>query len=163
MFAPVCSRFTTYAVPLEPTARAYVVHLMSLPAMLDWGRGAAAEVASADFAAPVGQAEEAVPERLPDAIAPVTLEVESGPPMPVAEAAPKADLPPPPPPRPPTAPPRRRPEPPAEPVPALAPLLPPSRGSAPASEPPAELRHVPRAIPSTIMVKPIGDGTRRRR
>ena len=51
----------------------------------------------------------------------------------------------------------------AEPPPvAVAPPPPVASPTAP-GEPPAELRRGPRPIPSTIMVKPIGDGTRRRR
>ena len=38
MFAPVCSRFATYAVPLPAPALAYVEHMMDLPAMQEWGR-----------------------------------------------------------------------------------------------------------------------------
>ena len=45
MFAPVCSRFTTYAVPLDPASQAYVDAIMRLPAMVEWGRLAAAELA----------------------------------------------------------------------------------------------------------------------
>ncbi|HEX6011259.1 MAG TPA: glutathione S-transferase family protein, partial [Geminicoccaceae bacterium] len=44
MFAPVCSRFATHAVPIDPLSQAYVDHVMALPAMLEWGRAAAAEV-----------------------------------------------------------------------------------------------------------------------
>ena len=44
MFAPVCSRFTTHAVPLESASRAYVEHMMGLPAMQAWGRAAAADL-----------------------------------------------------------------------------------------------------------------------
>ena len=71
MFAPVCSRFTTYAVPLEPQPRRPMsTHMMGLPAMLEWGRGAAADASDAEIAAPVESAEvEPRPERLPDAVA----------------------------------------------------------------------------------------------
>ena len=46
MFAPVCSRFTTYRIDLarfgdKGPAEAYRVHMMALTAMGDWGRGAA--------------------------------------------------------------------------------------------------------------------------
>jgi glutathione S-transferase len=157
MFAPVCSRFTTYAVPLDAVAQAYVAHMMSLTAMLEWGRGAAAEVASDDMAAPIGRDAAAEPERLPAAFAPVTLEVEPAPAK--AEVAPARE--PPPPPKPEPAPIRARTEPAPQPPPA--PMLPPPRSEPTPGEPPAELRHMPRPIPSTIMVKPIGDGTRRRR
>ena len=47
MYAPVCSRFTTYRIDLgrfgdTGPAEAYRAHLMALPAMAEWGRGAAA-------------------------------------------------------------------------------------------------------------------------
>lgn len=45
MFAPVCSRFTTYGIDLgrfgdTGTAEAYRAHMMALPAMTTWGREA---------------------------------------------------------------------------------------------------------------------------
>jgi glutathione S-transferase len=45
MYAPVCSRFTTYAVDLrvhgdDGTAEAYRAMMMRLPAMAEWGEGA---------------------------------------------------------------------------------------------------------------------------
>jgi glutathione S-transferase len=159
MFAPVCSRFTTYAVPLDPVSQAYVAHIMGLPAMLEWARDAAAELAAAPPAASP-RAEEL--ERLPAAIAPTVLTADLDPPMhpppdledlpepeeerapapaPARQAAATATLvrePPPP-----TVPARAREEPPAQ----------------PAEEP----RRTLRPIPTTIMIKPIGDGTRRRR
>ena len=52
MFAPVCSRFTTYAIPLDPQSRTYVAYMMALPAMQEWGRGATAEVARSAAEAP---------------------------------------------------------------------------------------------------------------
>lgn len=47
MFAPVCSRFTTYKIDLSRfggtgPAEAYRAHMMALPAMAEWGRGAQA-------------------------------------------------------------------------------------------------------------------------
>jgi glutathione S-transferase len=36
MFAPVVSRFHTYAVPVSPPARAYMNHVMALPAWREW-------------------------------------------------------------------------------------------------------------------------------
>jgi len=36
MYAPVCSRFTTYDVPLDPASRAYCATMLALPAMQDW-------------------------------------------------------------------------------------------------------------------------------
>ncbi len=43
MFAPVVSRFTTYAVELDPTCAAYRDTVQTLPAMRDWADGAKAE------------------------------------------------------------------------------------------------------------------------
>src|SRR5580692_7844872 len=43
MYAPVVSRFHTYAVDLSPVARAYVEAVMSLPAWADWCAAARAE------------------------------------------------------------------------------------------------------------------------
>ena len=160
MFAPVCSRFATYAVPLDPVAQAYVAHMMGLPAMLEWGRAAAAEVAAGDAAMPMDQTEETEPQRLPPDFAPVTLEVAAvAPELPEETAEPAPQLPATPAPEPilPRA------EPPSPAAPPPPPMVPATRVAPTQSEPPAELRHVPRAIPSTIMVKPIGDGTRRRR
>jgi glutathione S-transferase len=184
MFAPICSRFTTYAVALDPVARAYVAHMMSLPAMLEWGRAAAAEVTVADVGAPMDEADDDEPQRLPAAFAPVTLAIEpENPDLPAPEPEPPPAPAPPPEPvvaRPAPAP-LPRPEPPptrAEPIPTRVEPPPtrvepvPTRAQpmptrvepmAVPSEAPAELRHIPRPIPSTIMVKPIGDGTRRRR
>lgn len=36
MFAPVVTRFVTYAVPLEPLCAAYSEAVLALPAMQDW-------------------------------------------------------------------------------------------------------------------------------
>lgn len=36
MYAPVCSRFTTYDVPLDPKSRAYCKAILALPAMKEW-------------------------------------------------------------------------------------------------------------------------------
>ncbi len=43
MFAPVVARFTTYAVDLDATARAYMETISALPAMNDWRAAAEAE------------------------------------------------------------------------------------------------------------------------
>lgn len=43
MFAPVASRFTTYAVKLDPVAQAYVDAVLALPAMQAWYEAANAE------------------------------------------------------------------------------------------------------------------------
>lgn len=43
MFAPVCSRFTTYDVPLDAACAAYCARIMALPLMQEWIAGAAAE------------------------------------------------------------------------------------------------------------------------
>jgi glutathione S-transferase len=44
MYAPVVSRFETYGVEVSPTVRAYMDHVLRLPAMLDWGKGAQEEI-----------------------------------------------------------------------------------------------------------------------
>lgn len=235
MFAPVCSRFTTYAIPLEPQARTYVAYMMALPAMLEWGRGAAAEVARLATEAPVTAEEwdEAPTHDPPEATVPAALvELEPPPPTVKLEPAPMAravvqvetapqakppaptEAPPtrimpkplvpevapskpdvaatepptrivrlPPVPQPPTKPAATEP-PPTRVMPRPTESAPPSRqqvaeppltrvaSTQPEARPmvqpnpdqaPDELRRGPRAIPSTIMIKPIGDGTRRRR
>ena len=43
MFAPVASRFTSYAVDLDPVSRAYVDAVLALPAMEAWYEAARAE------------------------------------------------------------------------------------------------------------------------
>ena len=43
MYAPVATRFITYAVALEAPARTYVDHLWNLPAMLEWRAAAERE------------------------------------------------------------------------------------------------------------------------
>lgn len=43
MYAPVTSRFVTYAIALPPACAAYVAQLQSLPAMIEWNAAAAAE------------------------------------------------------------------------------------------------------------------------
>lgn len=43
MYAPVVTRFETYAVELPSAARAYADHVLALPAMREWIRGAHAE------------------------------------------------------------------------------------------------------------------------
>jgi glutathione S-transferase len=43
MYAPVCGRFATYDVKLEPGLAAYCREIMSLPAMQEWIAGAKAE------------------------------------------------------------------------------------------------------------------------
>jgi len=45
MFAPVVSRFHTYAVDVNATARSYMEAVMALPAWRDWLEGALAETA----------------------------------------------------------------------------------------------------------------------
>jgi glutathione S-transferase len=159
MFAPVCSRFTTYAVPLDPVSQAYVAHMMGLPAMLEWGRDAAAELAAAPEATRP-PAEEL--ERLPAAVAPTVLTADleaPAPPPPDLEDLPE---------------PEKVPAPAPTPVPRvaatatlvrepLAPAAPPPAREEPPAQPAEEPRRALRPIPSTIMIKPIGDGTRRRR
>ncbi len=36
MYAPVCSRFTTYDVALDPACEAYRAHIMAMPLMQEW-------------------------------------------------------------------------------------------------------------------------------
>ena len=43
MYAPVCSRLTTYGVDLDPTSRSYVSAVLALPEMVEWVAGAQAE------------------------------------------------------------------------------------------------------------------------
>ena len=43
MYAPVCSRFVTYDVQLDPTAKDYCRTIMALPYMQEWIDGAKAE------------------------------------------------------------------------------------------------------------------------
>lgn len=157
MFAPVCSRFTTYAVPMDLVSTAYVGMMMELPAMREWARAAAAEVAApsaaaeepAPFAPPRRTPAPAPPayppsaaERLPASVAPEVMLVEPGPPVPGSRPGP--------PPQP--APwPAARPEPPvARPGPA-APAAPAPNAA------PEDIRRALRPIPSTVMIKPIGD------
>lgn len=235
MFAPVCSRFTTYAIPLEPRARTYVAYMMALPAMLEWARGASAEVArlaaeapttaeewdeapSHELAAPSKLEEMVEPEPPPPMVMPepppvarANVEIETPPqprPPPPAEAPPTRIMPTPiapkevdptsdaaaaeaptrivrlppvpqPVPKPAAAepPPTRvvpRPTEPEPPARRQTPEPPPTRIAPTPAEPrpspqayveqtPDDARRGPRAIPSTIMIKPIGDGTRRRR
>lgn len=43
MYAPVCTRFRTYAVPLEPALSAYCERIFDWPLMQEWTAGAQAE------------------------------------------------------------------------------------------------------------------------
>jgi glutathione S-transferase len=43
MYAPVCTRFRTYAVPLEPELAAYCETIFSWPLMQEWTQGALVE------------------------------------------------------------------------------------------------------------------------
>lgn len=43
MYAPVCSRLTTYGVELDPTSRSYVSAVLALPEMVEWVEAAQAE------------------------------------------------------------------------------------------------------------------------
>ncbi|MGD9511629.1 MAG: glutathione S-transferase N-terminal domain-containing protein [Geminicoccaceae bacterium] len=110
MFAPVCSRFTTYAVPLERAAQAYVDTVMAMSPMQEWGRLAHAEVAGL----------------------PLTEERESvaAPSGPMSSAAPATPSP--------SPPPLVAPPPPQRPAVTIAPLplpqAPPTRSLQPASE-----------------------------
>jgi glutathione S-transferase len=44
MYAPVCSRFTTYGIAMPAPVRAYVERMMALPAMQDWAKASQTEV-----------------------------------------------------------------------------------------------------------------------
>lgn len=48
MYAPVCTRFRTYAVPLEPVLQAYCDHILDWPLMQEWTDGAVAEADEID-------------------------------------------------------------------------------------------------------------------
>jgi glutathione S-transferase len=52
MFAPVCMRFITYALPLGETARAYVQRVAASPAVMAWVADARAEQDFLDFEEP---------------------------------------------------------------------------------------------------------------
>ncbi|WEZ85029.1 glutathione S-transferase [Rhizobium sp. 32-5/1] len=43
MYAPICTRFRTYSVDLEPKLAAYAEHVLSWPLMVEWTEGAIAE------------------------------------------------------------------------------------------------------------------------
>lgn len=43
MYAPVCTRFRTYAVELDPKLQAYCEHILAWPLMQEWTEGAKAE------------------------------------------------------------------------------------------------------------------------
>jgi glutathione S-transferase len=43
MYAPVCTRFMTYEVALDPVCAAYRDHILKLPFMLEWTKAAALE------------------------------------------------------------------------------------------------------------------------
>ncbi len=43
MYAPVCTRFRTYAVPLDPALQAYCDRIFEWPLMQEWTEGAQAE------------------------------------------------------------------------------------------------------------------------
>lgn len=43
MYAPVCVRFDSYRVPLDPVCRDYVAAVLALPAMREWREAALAE------------------------------------------------------------------------------------------------------------------------
>jgi glutathione S-transferase len=45
MFAPVVTRFVTYGISVTPATRAYMDHVLALPAMQQWIAGAQAEAA----------------------------------------------------------------------------------------------------------------------
>lgn len=43
MYAPVCTRFKTYDVALDPVSQAYCDHILKLPAMVEWTKAAQLE------------------------------------------------------------------------------------------------------------------------
>lgn len=43
MYAPVCTRFNTYSVELDPAEQAYVDHILAWPLMQEWTEAALAE------------------------------------------------------------------------------------------------------------------------
>jgi glutathione S-transferase len=43
MYAPVCTRFRTYDVKLDPACAAYCAHILGMPILLDWITAAKAE------------------------------------------------------------------------------------------------------------------------
>jgi glutathione S-transferase len=43
MYAPVCTRFVTYGVALDPPLQAYVEKVLAWPLMTEWTEGALAE------------------------------------------------------------------------------------------------------------------------
>jgi glutathione S-transferase len=53
MFAPVCTRFRTYQVQLDPESQAYVDTVLALPAMQAWYEAARREPASAEPLNPI--------------------------------------------------------------------------------------------------------------
>jgi len=48
MYAPVCTRFRTYAVPLEPPLQAYCDRILSWPLLEEWTAGAIVEADEID-------------------------------------------------------------------------------------------------------------------
>lgn len=43
MYAPVCTRYQTYGVKVDEVCAAYCAHILTLPDMVEWARGAAEE------------------------------------------------------------------------------------------------------------------------
>lgn len=161
MFAPVCSRFTTYAIALDPVSSEYVERVMSLPAMREWAQDAAAEVSGVPRPRPVVAAapvKPLAPAPVPATAAPAAEPAPLPEPLPArlpATFAPRVVL-------------ADAPAEAAEPTPAPRapePAMPePVQPRAPSPmDAPEDIRRALRPIPSTVMVKPIGDGTRRRR
>ena len=133
MFAPICAAFTTHSIALDDLARAYVGHMMELPAMLEWAAAARGEPG-------------ARPTRASTAASTVELFQEP----PARPAAPPRGTPFPPPPTPPV-PPLIEPAPAPSPRPAATSFIPMARPVA--SPPPANPR--PQAfIPSVLPAAP---------
>jgi glutathione S-transferase len=174
MYAPVVSRFVTYAVSLRPEAAAYVEAMQGLPAWQEWADASAAEVAEREQARPIPQPRprlESEPQVAPRMVPPL----QASPPAPPMRAAEPV--------RPPE-PPRAQPEPKpvtAAPEPALPPpprqepvipvpldrFVPPPPISVPPTAPSApsfRYQGAPGRRPTPgPEIKPIGDGIHRRR
>ncbi|MFO1070684.1 MAG: glutathione S-transferase family protein [Geminicoccaceae bacterium] len=179
MYAPVVSRFVTYAVSLRPEAAAYVTAMQSLPAWQEWAEASAAEVTEREQARPLQQPRPRVEAELASAPPPRTMPaVQTPPPMPTMRPVepPRAAEPPPvlptvrPEPEPLAAaaeppPPQPRPEP-VAPVP-LDRFVPPPPIAVPPSAPVApsfRFQGSPGRRPAQgPEIKPIGDGIHRRR
>lgn len=146
MFAPVCSRLVTYAIPVAGLAAAYVDTMMRLPAMQEWGHGALAEVNGRPVASQPELARPQAPFRPPSAPAeppraranePERLPPTFAPELVLADPKPKA--------------------------PAPAPAPPIERRPPAPHDAPEDIRRALRPAPSSVIIKPIGDHSQRRK